>query len=84
MEKSVFTQEYQVFLRLLRETRLQKGLTQVQLAERLGETQSWVSKWERGEHRLDIIELWKVCRAMEVSFVQFAEMLESTLSRQET
>lgn len=79
MEKSVFTPEYQAFLRLLRETRSEKGLTQVQLAELLKETQSWVSKWERGEHRLDIVELWRICGAMEVSFSDFAKRLEVAL-----
>ena len=53
MEKSVFTPEYGLLLRQLRETRQERGITQAQLAERLHETQSWVSKCERGEHRLE-------------------------------
>jgi transcriptional regulator with XRE-family HTH domain len=79
MEKSVFTPQYQAFLRLLREARIEKGLTQAQLADLLGETQSWVSKWERGEHRLDIIELWRICKALDVPWSEFAIKLEQAL-----
>ena len=79
MEKSVFTEEYGQFLRHLRESRQQCGLTQAQLAERLHETQSWVSKCERGEHRLDVIELRKFCAAMEISLADFVRRLEESL-----
>ena len=79
MEKSVFTTEYGVLLRQLRDTRQQCGLTQAQLAERLHETQSWVSKCERGEHRLDVIELRKFCVAMEISLEEFVRQLEKNL-----
>ena len=79
MEKSVFTEEYGHFLRCLREARQQSGLTQSQLAERLNETQSWVSKCERGEHRLDVIELRKFCIAIEISLADFVTRLENVL-----
>src|SRR5437868_1699700 len=71
MDKSVFTSEYMSLLRLLRGTRRRAKLTQVELAERLGQTQSWVSKCERGERRLDLVEVRAFCRAMGVSFVAF-------------
>lgn len=48
MEKSIYSQEYELFLQVLRETRQEKGLTQIEIADRLGETQSFVSKVERG------------------------------------
>lgn len=47
----------QVFLRRLRNARKDSGLTQVDAARRLGRTQSFVSKAERGERRLDVVEL---------------------------
>lgn len=81
MEKSVFTEEYAVFLRHLRKLRQTQGLTQVQLAERLHETQSWVSKCERGEHRLDVMELRKICLAMGVPMMEFIEKLEAALDQ---
>lgn len=80
MEKSVFTEEYAIFLRVLRQVRQQKGLTQAQLAQRLNETQSWVSKCERGEHRLDLMELRVFCLALEVPLGEFVQQIESALS----
>lgn len=56
MEKSIFSPEYQQFLKLLRKAREESGLTQSDLAQRLGQTQSFVSKVERGEGRLDVAE----------------------------
>ncbi|HLK59973.1 MAG TPA: helix-turn-helix transcriptional regulator [Chthonomonadaceae bacterium] len=83
MEKSVFTQHYGIFLQVLRQTRNEKGLTQAQLAERLEETQSWVSKCERGEHRLDLMELRAFCRALEVPLLEFVQRVETALAEKE-
>ena len=47
MEKSTFTREYEILRTLIREYREAAGLTQVELAERIGETQSYVSKGKR-------------------------------------
>jgi len=52
---------------LLRDVRLQAGLTQSALAERIGQTQSYVSKYESGEQRLDLIELEAICNAVGIS-----------------
>ena len=57
MEKSVFSRSYDVFVTALRDARTEAKVTQVELAKRLGETQSFISKCERGERRLDVIEL---------------------------
>lgn len=58
---------------LLRQVRLDAALTQAQVAERIGETQSYVSKYENGEQRLDLIELEAVCKAVNISLSQFVE-----------
>ena len=42
------------------------SLTQVGLAERLGRPQSFVSKYDRGERRLDVVEFCEVCHALGV------------------
>lgn len=47
----------QDFLRRLRQARLDAGLTQEQAGARIGRTQTFVSKAERGERRLDVVEL---------------------------
>jgi transcriptional regulator with XRE-family HTH domain len=69
------TNKYQL---ILRRCRLASGLTQAQLAERINESQSFVSKYESGEQRLDLYELEKICDAIGVPLLDFIRMyLES-------
>ena len=74
-EKSIFSPEYSAMLRRLRRARQCAGITQRQVAENLGVTQSFVSKCERGERRIDVIELIHLCRAVGVSPVDFVRDL---------
>jgi transcriptional regulator with XRE-family HTH domain len=64
---------------LLRQARTEAGLTQTDVAQRLGQPQSFVSKYESGERRLDILELRDVCRVIGVSLVDFIRGLEQAL-----
>ena len=57
MQKTLYSQQYQKLLAQLRELRLAQGVTQSELAERLGWTQMNVSKVETSVRRLDVIEL---------------------------
>lgn len=54
---SVHTKQYQAFLRKLRQARIDSGLTQAQVAKALKKPQSFVSKCESGERRVDFTEL---------------------------
>ena len=54
--KSQHRPRYRILLKLLRELREQAGLTQRDLAERVGRPQPWVRKSETGERRLDVTE----------------------------
>jgi transcriptional regulator with XRE-family HTH domain len=56
---------------LLRQVRIEARLTQGQVAESIGQTQSYVSKYENGEQRLDLIELEAVCEAVGVAVTEF-------------
>lgn len=58
---------------LLRQVRLDADLTQADLADRLGQTQSYVSKYESGEQRLDLIELEAICKAVGLPLKKFIE-----------
>ncbi len=78
-EKSKFTREYQIALQLLRDFRLKAGVTQIQLAEKLGMTQSHLSKIERGEARVDIVQLRRMVLAFGVSLRHFVDQFESRL-----
>ena len=64
--KSVFSDAYASLTALLIETRQAAGLTQTELATRLGKPQSFVSKIETGERRIDVIEFCVVARALGV------------------
>ena len=79
MKKSLFSADYAVFLRLLREARDDAGLTQEELGARLGQTQSFVSKCERGERRLDIVEARAFCKALDISFSSFVRRFSGFL-----
>lgn len=56
---------------LLRQARVEANLTQGQVAEIIGQTQSYVSKYENGEQRLDLIELEAVCKAVGIPLTEF-------------
>lgn len=58
---------YELFQKALADARQEKGLTQSEVAARLRKPQSYVSKYESGERRLDVIEFLEVCEAMSVS-----------------
>jgi len=80
MQKSIHSQTYAVFLKHLYETREKAGITQEELAERLGVTQSFVSKCERGERRIDIVELREFCMAMNTTMEKFIRQLDKKLN----
>jgi transcriptional regulator with XRE-family HTH domain len=81
MEKSIFSKDYALFLQHLRETRNTTGITQEELAKRLGQTQSFISKVERGERRLDIVELRAFCVALDISFSSFVTQFDKLLDK---
>lgn len=75
-KKSIFTSRYQRLKRLLIEARQDAGLTQVDLAAKLDRPQSFVSKYERGERRLDIVEFLEVADALGLDPAEFIEKLK--------
>ncbi len=81
MAKSVFTERYAVMLRLLVAARREAGLTQQKLAERLGKPQSYVSKYERGERRIDVIEFLAAVRALGADPYAILQEIEQTVER---
>jgi transcriptional regulator with XRE-family HTH domain len=55
--RHVYSSRYQKFLEMLKQARLDANLSQVEVAARLEKPQSYVSKCESGERRVDIVEL---------------------------
>ena len=81
MEKSIHSREYALFLDLLRDTREQAGLTQQCMAAMLNATQTFISKCERGERRLDVVELRLWCAALGVEMSEFVAQFDAACSR---
>ena len=79
MPKSTFTDDYRTFTRLLRATRERAGVTQVELAKKLKQTQSYVSKVERGERRLDLVQLRWWCVAMGTTVTAFVREFDKAV-----
>lgn len=79
MEKSIYTREYELLLRLLREAREKAGVTQIELAARLEQTQSFVSKIERGDRRIDVVQLRTILSALGIRLMEFMERFERAL-----
>ena len=67
----------QAVRQLIRSVRLRAGLTQQDVAARLGLPQSYISKCESGERRVDVIELNDICRACGTDLLSFVQELTS-------
>jgi transcriptional regulator with XRE-family HTH domain len=61
---------------LLRAIRIERNLRQIDVAERLGQEQSFVSKYENGERQLDFVEIAEVCEALGISLTEFVRRFE--------
>ena len=76
MDKSIYTAEHQRLCKVLRDLRHEADLTQVQVAEKLDVPQSFVSKYESGDRRLDLIELHHVAKALGTTVQSVLERME--------
>lgn len=75
MEKSTFTPLGVLLRERVAEIRSEAGLTQRDLADRLGREQSFVARIEIGERRVDVVEFFWICRACGVDPGQLATEL---------
>jgi transcriptional regulator with XRE-family HTH domain len=66
MARSPITEQYSGLREALADARRSKGITQTDLSDRLAKPQSYVSKFERGERRIDLIEVFEIAEALEV------------------
>jgi transcriptional regulator with XRE-family HTH domain len=71
VEKTIYSDEYRRLCRMLKARRAYLGLRQSDVAEMLKVSQTFVSNYEKGDRRLDLIELDKICEALGVPLVQF-------------
>lgn len=73
MGSSVHSNRYKAFLKRLRSARLEAGLTQVEVAQQLNQPQSFVSKCESGERRVDVVELIDFAAIYKKSLLYFVD-----------
>ena len=71
MAKSIFSRRHDYFRALMLDARKAAGLSQRQLADKLGKPQSWVSKYEAGERRLDVLEFLDVAKVLKIDIASF-------------
>ncbi len=76
MKNSIYRENYQQFLTVLKKTRVERQLNQSQVAENLNKPQSYISKCESGERRVDVVELKEICFAMGLSLTEFIKKLD--------
>ncbi len=78
-----YSPRYGRFRALLRQIREEAGLNQTALAQKLGKPQTFISKSEIGERRIDFLETLDFCAACGVSAGQFIERLQKGASETE-
>jgi len=81
VSKTAYSQANDIFRELLKERRSAKNLTQADVGKSLGVPQSYVSKYESGERRLDFVETALVCEALGMSIEDFAAAYSVRLAR---
>jgi len=81
MPSSLHSHCYQIFRSLIVSAREKSGLTQVQIAERLGKPQSFISKYERGERRLDFPEFIELADVLGIDVADFVNRYQSAITQ---
>jgi transcriptional regulator with XRE-family HTH domain len=77
--KSIDKGEYAIAWTLLRSLRIQAKLSQQDLGDLLGRTQTFVSDAEIGRRRLDILQIYEWCKACKTTLSAYTQMLEGAL-----
>jgi len=71
MDKTIKTKEYAKFIEKLRKARLEAGLRQIEVAKKVKRPQSYISRVESGEYRLDILEVKRFAKIYKKSVEYF-------------
>lgn len=70
--------QYQLQI-LLKNLRVKTKLNQSELAQKINKPQSYISKYECGEKLLYFTEVYEICKALNISFNEFAKIYENNL-----
>jgi transcriptional regulator with XRE-family HTH domain len=72
-----------VIIAALRDARRAAEMSQGEIAARIGYSRTVISKLERGELRLDLLQLRQICRAIGIPLVEFVQRVERALAERE-
>jgi len=75
---------YIIFLYFIRQARLDSGLTQLEIAKALNKPQSFVSKYEIGDRKLNVIEFIEICRVLKIDSSDFLKQIERKIYETES
>lgn len=79
MKKKLYFAQRARLVSLLREMRIEAGLTQTDVAASIGKDQAYVSRYESGQRRLDVLEVREICQALGITLDEFVKRLEKAL-----
>jgi len=79
MSNRLWDKKHKTFRDTIKEIRNDRNLKQVELAKKLKKPQSFVSKYETGERKLDFVELSEICKVCDVSIEEFVKLYNSKL-----
>jgi transcriptional regulator with XRE-family HTH domain len=80
MKKTLNTKESKILLEMLYQLRSSSGIRQADLAQLLKVPQSFISKLESGERRIDLIELRAILKCLNTNLIEFITELEKRLN----
>jgi transcriptional regulator with XRE-family HTH domain len=81
MDRDKWSARQEFLWKLLRDVRKENKLTQIELAEKLHRKQQYVSKYELGERRLDLLEIYDICNACDITLAELVERAEPELQK---
>lgn len=79
LKKTIYSNEYAAFRKMLRATRVRLGMSQEELGKKLGRHQPFIARIETGQRRLDVVEFVHFMRAMGVSPNTFLKKFVKTI-----
>jgi transcriptional regulator with XRE-family HTH domain len=82
MARTTYRPENLVLAGLLRSMREEAGLTQAEVGERLGRSQSFVSDYEAGQRRLDLVDLLDLSGLLGVELSEVVDRFVALVSEQ--
>jgi len=79
MSNKLWDKKQETFRKAIKEIRVNRNLKQIELAKKLKKPQSFVSKYETGERKLDFVEISEICKACGITIETFAKLYNRKL-----